>query len=191
MRQTDNLLLAGQGKVGQAGACKEAKVTAVIVAGSRPVYVSEILEKCSEMAARTARVYRRLADRLHSEKEQVGLWRELALEEETHADILRREFQSFQEQDQAGAFLPEYTERLRQLDEELAQLEQRAAVARTLDDGLAVAVAIEQADIEELYDDLVLQGEPAFRLISERIEAALTVKPGNIAAAGLAKPVRP
>lgn len=154
------------------------------------MYVSEILEKCSEMAARTARVYRRLADRLHSEKEQVHLWRELALEEETHADILRRELQSFQEQDQAGAFLPEYAQRLSQLDQELAELEQRATVARTLDDALAVAVAVEQADLEELYDDLVLQGEPAFRLISERIEAALGAKPERVAAAGLAKPGR-
>ena len=154
------------------------------------MYVAEILEKCSEVAARTARVYRRLADQMHGEKEQVGLWRELALEEETHSDILRRELQSFQEQDQAGAFLPEYAERLRQLDAALAQLEQRAVRARTLDDALTVAVALEQADIEELYDDLVLQGEPAFKLISERIEAALAAKPEQVAAAGLAKPGR-
>ena len=151
------------------------------------MYVTEILEKCSEIAARTALVYRRLADQLHGEKQQVRLWRELALEEETHSDVLRRELQSFQEQDQAGAYLPEYAERLRQLDMALAQLERRATGACTFDDALAVAVALEQADIEELYDDLVLQGEPAFKLISERIEAALAVRPEQVAAAGLAK----
>ena len=60
--------------------------------------------------------------------------------------------------------------------------------AQTLDDALSIAVALEQADLEDLYDDLVLQGEPAFRLISERLEAALAAKPRDTPAAGLAKP---
>jgi hypothetical protein len=154
------------------------------------VYVSEILEQCSGMAARTARVYRRLAERLHGEDDQVHLWRELALAEETHADILRRELKSFQEQDLSGSFLPEYEERLRQLDTELCQLEERAEAAHTLDEALAVAVALEQADLEDLYDDLVLQGEAAFKLMSERVEAALGAKPEDVAAAGLASPRR-
>lgn len=154
------------------------------------MYVSEILDQCSEMAARTARVYRRLAEQLHGADAQVRLWRELALAEETHADVLRRELKSFQEQDQAGSFLPEYADRLRQLNAELCQLEQRAETARTLDEALVVAVALEQADLENLYDDLVLQGEPAFRLLSERIEAALAAQPQQVAAAGLAKPRR-
>ena len=151
------------------------------------MYVSEILERCSQMAARTAQVYRRLAERLQGQDERVQLWRELALGEETHADVLRRELQSFQEQDVAGAFLPEYAERLRRLDADLRQLEKRAEVAHTLDEALAVAVALEQADLEDLYDDLVLQGEPAFKLISERLEAALGAKPGHVPAAGLAR----
>jgi vacuolar-type H+-ATPase subunit I/STV1 len=153
----------------------------------KKVYVSEILEQCSGMAVRTARVYRRLAERLHGENDRVHLWRELALEAETHADILRRELKSFQEQDQTGSFLPEYEERLRQLDAELGQLEERAEATQTLDEALAVAVAIEQADLEDLYDDLILQGEAGFKLISERIEAALGAKPKEVAAAGLAK----
>ena len=151
------------------------------------MYVSEILERCSEMAARTAQVYRRLADRLRGQDERVQLWRELALGEEIHADILRRELQSFQEQDVAGSFLPEYAERLRRLDADLHQLEERAEAAHTLDEALAVAVALEQADLEDLYDDLVLQGEPAFKLISERLEAALAVRPERVPAAGLAR----
>jgi hypothetical protein len=36
-----------------------------------------------------------------------------------------------------------------------------------------------------------LQGEPAFKLISERIEAALGAKPQNTPAAGLAKRFQP
>jgi rubrerythrin len=151
------------------------------------VYVSEILERCSEMAARTARVYRCLAERLHGQDGRVQLWRELALDEETHADILRRELQSFQEQDLAGPFLPDYAERLRQLDLDLRQLEKRSEAAHTLDEALAVAVALEQAGLEDLYDDLVLQGEPAFKLISEHLEAALAAKPEGVPAAGLAK----
>ncbi len=151
------------------------------------MYVAEILERCSDLAARTARVYRRLAERLHEHDTRVQLWRELALGEEIHADILRRELQSFEERDHAGSFLPDYADRLRQLDTELRQLETRAETAESLDEALAVAVALEQADLEELYDDLVLQGEPAFKLISERLEAALAAKPERVAAAGLAR----
>jgi hypothetical protein len=151
------------------------------------VYLVEILERCSGLAARTAVVYRELAERFQGDRDRVLLWRELALEEETHADILRRELQSFQEQDQVGSFLPEYAERLGQLDRELKELEARAEGARTLDEALTVAVALEQADLEDLYDDLVLQGEPAFRLISERIEAALASHPEPIPGAGLAR----
>ena len=154
------------------------------------MYVIEIIERCGDLAARTARVYRGLAEGFEGDPQRVRLWRELALEEETHADILRREFESFQEQEQSGAFLPEFGERLGRLDSELRQLEQRATRAQTLDDALAVAVALEQTDLEDLYDDLVLLGEPTFKLISERIEAALDVKPDFAAAAGLARRAR-
>jgi len=141
------------------------------------VYVVEILERCADLAECTARVYRKLAERFQGDQDRVRLWREFALAEETHADILRRELQSFQGDDTSGAFLPEYAERLARLSMELRQLEGRAATANTLDDALALAVALEEADLEDLYDDLVLQGEPAFKLISERIEAALSAKP--------------
>jgi hypothetical protein len=151
------------------------------------VYVVEILERCSSLAARTAQVYRGLAAHFQDDPERIRLWRELALEEETHADILRRELESFQEQEQTGSFLPDYADRLHQLDAELRQLETRATAAHSLDDALAIAVALEQTDLEDLYDDLVLQGEPAFKLISERLEAALAAKPEPTASAGLAR----
>jgi hypothetical protein len=154
------------------------------------MYVVEILERCSDLAARTARVYRSLAERFHGDRERVHLWRELALEEETHADVLRRELDSFAQEEQSGAFLPDFAARLEQLDTELQQLEGSATKAQSLDDALAVAVALEQTDLEDLYDDLVLQGEPAFKLISERLEAALAAKPETSPAAGLAAPRR-
>jgi len=155
------------------------------------MYVVEILERCADQAARTARVYRGLAERFHGDDDRVHLWRELALEEEIHSDILRRELKVFQEQDQSGAFLPDFADRLQRLDTEIRELEARACGARSLDDALSIAVALEQADLEDLYDDLVLQGEPAFRLISERLEAALAEKPQDTPAAGLAKPNLP
>jgi hypothetical protein len=150
------------------------------------LYVAEILERCSDLADRTARVYRGLAERFHGDRDRVSLWRELALEEETHADIMRRELESFMAADQSGEFLPEYGERLEQLDRELKRLESCAETARTMDHALAVAVALEQAGLEDLYDDLVLQGEPAFKLVSERVEAALAAKPEPVPAAGQA-----
>jgi len=154
------------------------------------VYITEILERCADLAAHTARVYRALADRFQGDPERVQLWRELAFAEETHADVLRREFASFQDQEQSGAYLPEYVERLQRMDAQLEVLETQARAARTLDDALAVAVALEQADLEDLYDDLILQGEPAFKLISERIEAALVGRPQPTLAAGTVRRAR-
>lgn len=149
------------------------------------MYTTEILERCADLAARTARVYRALAQRFLGDPQRVELWRELALEEETQADVLRRELATFQDQDHAGEFVPEYAERIERLDKALRELEARAATAHSLDDALAVAVALEQTSLEDLYDDLVLQGEPAFRLISERIEAALAARPQPASAVGL------
>ena len=154
------------------------------------MYTTEILERCADVAARTARVYRALAERFQGDPERVQLWRELAFAEETHADVLRREYASFQDQEQSGAYLPEYVDRLQRMDAQLQVLETQAHAARTLDDALAVAVALEQADLEDLYDDLVLQGEPAFKLISERIEAALAGRPQPTAVAGMARRTR-
>jgi ABC-type branched-subunit amino acid transport system substrate-binding protein len=154
------------------------------------MYVTEILERCRDLAARTAGVYRGLATRFHGDHQRVSLWRELALEEETHADVLRRELASFQEQDQSGSFLPEFAARLQRLDTELQQVEARAATATTLDSALAVAIALEQTDLEDLYDDLVLQGEPAFKLMSERVEAALGNRPVAAPAAGMSRHTR-
>ncbi len=155
------------------------------------MYVTEIVERCSELAAGTARVYRRLADRFQAEPDRATLWRELAIAEEVQAAVLQRELESFREQDQSGSFLPEYGDRLQRLDAELRELERRAESAQSIDEALAIAVALEQADLEELYDDLVLQGEPAFRLISERLEGALANGPQGPASAGMARRGRP
>lgn len=151
------------------------------------MYVVEILERCADHAARTARVYRKLAERFAGDNGRVQLWRELALEEEVHADVLRRELKAFQEEEDSGAFLPDLAERLHHLDTRVRELEARAADATTLDDALSVAVALDQRDLEDLYDDLVLQGEPAFRLVSERLEAALAARPQEVPAAGLVR----
>jgi hypothetical protein len=168
-------------------AVKSDKLDWVTTQGPSRMYVTEILERCSNFATRSARVYRSLAERFSGDVDRVHLWRELAFEEETHADILKRELQAFQEQDQAGNFLPDFAERLKVADRQLQALEQRAESANRLDDGLAVSVALEQTTLEDLYDDLILQGEPSFRLVTERLEAALTELPGTPAAAGMAR----
>jgi rubrerythrin len=143
------------------------------------MYLTEILSRCSEIEARVGRLYRLLAARFQSNPQMARLWRELALEEETHADILRRELESYEEEDDSGAFLPEYTARLEHVTKLLEDLERRAPTLSSLDDAMAFAVAVEQAELEDLYDDLVAQGQPAFKLISERLEAALSARPAS------------
>ncbi len=151
------------------------------------MYLIEILQRCSAIATRTAAVYRQLAERFDRDDDRVRLWRELALAEETHADVLEREMKTFQESDQSGNFLPDFAERLDLLDSELQVLETQASSASTPDDVLAISVALEQTTLEDLYDDLVLQCEPSFRLIMERVESALSQRPGAPPAAGMAR----
>lgn len=143
------------------------------------MYLTEILGRCSDIEARMARIYRLLAQRFQEDHDSAKLWRELALEEETHADILRRELRSFEEQGEDGDFLPEYAARLDHAAEILKGIEARAVGLKTIDDAMALAVAMEQTELEDLYDDLVDQGQPAFRLISEHLEAALTAQPAT------------
>jgi len=149
------------------------------------VYVVDILKKSAELAARAAAVYRGLATRFQDDPDRVQLWRELALEEETHAEVLRREQRNFETAGESGNFLPDFVARLEKSERDLIRLEEAAVGANQLDKVLAVAVAVEQRDLEELYDDLVLQGEPAFRILAERVEAALSVEAGPPANAGL------
>jgi len=145
------------------------------------MYLVEILERCSAAESRVASIYRSLANRFQDRKKEARLWRELALEEETHADILTRELRSFEEREDSGAFLPGYRPRLEHVESLLADLADKAQSMDSLDDGLALAVALEQAELEDLYDDLVTQGQPAFKLISERLEAMFSRTPMNTA----------
>lgn len=143
------------------------------------MYLTDILAHCSHIESRVARLYRALADRFHNDASTAKLWRELALEEETHADILRRELRSFDDEDDSGPFLPDYEARIDHVKGMLTELEGRVRELATLDDAMAFAVAIEQTEIEDLFDDLVTQGYPAFKLISERIEASINARPAE------------
>jgi rubrerythrin len=140
------------------------------------MYLTGILARCSDIEARLARVYRRLANHAGA-ADGARLWSELALENETHADILRRELRAFEEDDDNGTFLPEYAERLEHADRALRDLEERSRTLTTLDEATTVALACEQATLEDLYDDLVIKGSPAFKLLSGHLEATLANAP--------------
>jgi rubrerythrin len=142
------------------------------------MYLTGILERCSDIENRMARVYRALAERVGA-PDAARVWRELALEDETHADILRRELRSLEEGDDSGGFMPEYAERLERADRTLRDLEERARTLTTIDEATAVALALEQATLEDLYDDLVVKAPTDFKLLSERIEATLANAPAG------------
>lgn len=141
------------------------------------MYLTEILTRCSDIEIRMAKIYRSLAARFGGSGDSARLWHELALEDETHADILRRELRNLEEEEDSGNFLPEYADRIKLADRALSDLESRARTLQTLDDAMALALALEQTTLEDLYDDLVVQGPPAFKLVCERIEAALAAEP--------------
>jgi rubrerythrin len=141
------------------------------------MYVVEVLERCAELAARVARLYRQLAERFPQDPTRERLWRELALLEETHAEVLRQELRAFRERDETGDFLPEMASRLEQAAATVAAIEEKLRAAESVDSATEAAVALEQMRLEELYDDLFIQGEPAFRVMAERMEGALAEHP--------------
>ncbi len=141
------------------------------------MYLTEILTRCSRIEARMARLYRTLGNRFADAGEIVRLWREFALEDETHADVLRREQLNLDQDGDAGPFLPEYQARLDEADRLLDDFETRVHAAHTADEARALSPALQQSTLEDLYDDLVLQGPPAFKLVCERLEAALANQP--------------
>jgi hypothetical protein len=143
------------------------------------MYLTEVLEHCSEFEARLGKLYRILAKRFANAPERRA-WDELALECETYADVLRREQADLDERDESGPFLPEYTERLDRAKKMLTDLEQRGQTLTSVDGATAMAIALEQSTLEDLYDDLVTQAAPTeFKLISERIESALASHPAS------------
>jgi len=154
------------------------------------MYLTELLVRCSDVEARVGRLYRALSERFASGGEMARLWRELAFEEEIHAGILRRELESFEQVEDAGAYLPEYAPRLEHVLQVLDDLEERTLTLETLDDALVVAMALEQAELEDLYDDLVVQGYPAFKLISERLESVSSAPPAPPRSKGSPRPAR-
>ncbi len=141
------------------------------------MYVVEVLEQCAALATRVARLYRQLAERFPHDPARAQLWRELAFLEETHAEVLRRELRNFEEREETGDFVPEMAERLRQAEATLSAIEAQLAASQGPDAAIEASVALEQMHLEELYDDLVIQGEPAFRLLMERLEGALARRP--------------
>lgn len=148
------------------------------------MYLTEILERCSEFEARMGKLYRGLAKRF-GVAPATRLWNELALECEAHADVLRREESDLDDNEESGPFLPEYVERLETAKRALGDLEERALGLASLDDATTLALALEQATLEDLYDDLVAQGSAEFKLITERIESALAAHPASAAVPGL------
>ena len=135
------------------------------------MYLTELLARCSDIEGRVGRVYRTLSESFVDGGETARLWRELAFEEEIHAEILRRELENFEQLDEEGAYLPEYAPRLEHVQQVLDDIEERTQNLRTLDEALVVSMALEQAELEDLYDDLFVQGHPAFKLICERLES--------------------
>ncbi len=140
------------------------------------MYVTELLQACSELEENVGRIYRAFATRFDGNKPAARLWREMALEEETHADVLARECRAFEERDDSGPFLAEYDRRIDELQKRMRAVEQRAASC-SLDDAFAVASELERCGLEELFEDLVVQGDEAFKLLSERLQAALSSLP--------------
>lgn len=141
------------------------------------MYVTEILERCGALAERSAKLYRLLAERFSQDSERRELCHELALVEETHAKVLAEELASFREQDQLGEFLPELGQRLTEIERHVAEVEKRILAAQTLEETTACLLALQQTSLEELYDDLVVQGDPSFRIFIERLEATFANSP--------------
>ncbi len=125
--------------------------------------VVALLRRCEAIESGAGKIYRLLAERFAADAEISALFAELAADERTHAKKLAtwREFLEHQEPDR-HPFATGYEQSVRELEELLDRLRQRARAAATDEQALAIALELESSELDAIYTTL-LQSSPLSR----------------------------
>jgi hypothetical protein len=139
------------------------------------MFMTEVLGRCSLLEHRVAEIYRQFAGSLHDDKALQSYWLGMAEEEKHHGKILAAEKAALEVDSDTGYFMPEFAAKLMEMDALLKRAEEQARIGVSKDEAFAVALELEQSELNTIYRDLVLMGRAAVKLMARHLDQALSL----------------
>ena len=99
----------------------------------------------------------------------------MAEEEKHHAKILAAEKAALEVDSDTGYFMPEFPAKLMEMDAFLKQVEEKARIGVTKEEAFALALELEQSELNTIYRDLVLMGRAAVKLMARHMDDSLSL----------------
>ena len=139
------------------------------------MFMTEVLKRCSMLEERVAAIYSQFAGSLAADKETESFFLGLAEEEKHHARILAAEKAALDVDSDTGYFMPEFSAKLTEMDALLKQVEEKARAGVTKEEAFALALELEQSELNTIYRDLVLMGRAAVKLMARHVDESLSL----------------
>jgi hypothetical protein len=139
------------------------------------MFMTEVLKRCSTLEERVADIYRQFAGSLNDDKAVESFFLGLAEEEKHHARILAAEKAALDVDSDTGYFMPEFPAKLTEMDTMLKQVEEKARTGVTKEEAFALALELEQSELNTIYRDLILMGRAAVKLMARHMDESLSL----------------
>jgi len=139
------------------------------------MFMTEVLGRCSILEQRVADIYHHFAGSLNDDKELESFWLGMAEEEKHHGKILAVEKAALEVDSDTGYFMPEFSAKLVEMDALLKRVEEKAILGVTKDEAFALALELEQSELNTIYRDLVLMGRAAVKLMARHMAESLSL----------------
>jgi rubrerythrin len=139
------------------------------------MFMTEVLGRCSQLEQRIADIYSQFAASLNDDRELESFWLGMAEEEKHHAKILAAEKAALEVDSDTGYFMPEFPTKLAELETLLQSIAEKAKTGVTKDEAFALALQLEQSELDTIYRDLVLMGRAAVKLMARHMDEALSL----------------
>jgi hypothetical protein len=112
---------------------------------------------------------------LNDDKETESFFLGLVEEEKHHAKILAAEKAALDVDSDTGYFMPEFPAKLTEMDAMLKRVEEKARAGVTKEEAFALALELEQSELNTIYRDLVLMGRAAVKLMARHMDDSLSL----------------
>lgn len=139
------------------------------------MFMTEVLQRCSELEQRVANIYSQFAHSLREDQELESFWLGMAEEEKHHGKILAAEKAALEVNSDTGYFMPEFSAKLAEMDALLTRIEEKARARVSKDEAFTLAIELEQSELNTIYRDLVLMGRAAVKLMARHMDQSLSL----------------
>ncbi len=139
------------------------------------MFMTEVLGRCSTLEQRVADIYRQFAASFTADKALESFWLGMAEEEKHHAKILAAEKAALEVDSDTGYFMPEFLPKLVEMDALLTRVEEQVQRGVSKEEAFALALELEQSELNTIYRDLVLMGRAAVKLMARHMDRSLSL----------------